>query len=275
MSKNRNAFCSYCRKSYKEVGPLVEGPGDVYICAECIELCQSIIDQELRRRAPPVPFPPELETIQTRLDQLVSERAEVTKALAFSAHCHYQLGSGETGTRVSGTQILLAGASRSGRILLARALAHVLAVPFAEEDPEVVVKLGAHSGIVPFFSLLQAADFDVKAAQRGVIYLDGIERHDVQQTLLRLWSGEPGVRVPLPYPPGVPERFGIELDIRGILFICGTGEAAAASGLAAELAKHFTIIAGVQPLDEAAMLRIVRWVDFGKAAREEKAGFER
>jgi ATP-dependent Clp protease ATP-binding subunit ClpX len=269
MSKNRNAFCSFCRKSYKEVGPLVEGPGDVYICGQCIELCQSIIDQELRRRAAPVPFPPAAEAIQAKLDELVSGE-EVTKTLALAAHRHYELGSGKTGTRKRGTQILLTGASRGSRVLLARALAHVLGVPFAEEASGVFVKFDADSGVVPFLGLLQAADFDVEAAQRGVVYVDGIERHDVQQTLLHLWNGEPSVRVPPLGPPGVPQKFHIELDIRGILFICGGTEAMAASGLPAELPNYFTTIKGVRPLDEAAMLRIVRWVDFGKAVPEEK-----
>src|SRR2546425_8680950 len=86
--RNRNAYCSFCRKSYRDVGPLVEGPGDVYICGECVELCQSIIDQEKRRRGrsagcvPPVPTP---EAIRKRLDQLVTGQDEAKGALVLAA----------------------------------------------------------------------------------------------------------------------------------------------------------------------------------------------
>src|SRR5438046_2993456 len=97
MSKRpRNAYCSFCRKSYREVGPLVEGPDNVYICGECIELCQSIIDQEKRRRSggPPAHLATP-ETILARLNPLVAGQAEAKEALALAVHRHYQeLGAG-------------------------------------------------------------------------------------------------------------------------------------------------------------------------------------
>src|SRR5256885_4905893 len=91
--RNRNAFCSFCRKSYRDVGPLVEGPGDVYICGECIELCQSIIDQEKRRRgvtksvATNIPSP---RSLKEKLDQYVIGQNRAKKSLAVAVHNHYK-----------------------------------------------------------------------------------------------------------------------------------------------------------------------------------------
>src|SRR5437763_6823324 len=90
--RNRNAYCSFCRKSYQEVGPLVEGPGDVYICGECVELCQSIIIQEKRRRnraVSPGSSPSGGEAVRPRLDQLISGQEEAKGALALAACCRH------------------------------------------------------------------------------------------------------------------------------------------------------------------------------------------
>src|SRR5262245_7119511 len=117
--KPRNAYCSFCRKSHTDVGPLVEGPGDVYICGECVELCQSIIDQERRRRNPPrQPVGPVL--LREKLDQIVSGQDEAKQALALAADSRNE-GRG---------RVLLIGPSRSAKLLLARALAHALEAPF-------------------------------------------------------------------------------------------------------------------------------------------------
>src|SRR6476646_9182089 len=91
--RNRNAYCSFCRKSYREVGPLVEGPGDVYICGECIELCQSIIDQEKRRRGNTRPLfshIPSPRTIKEKLDQYVVGQSRAKKVLSVAVHNHYK-----------------------------------------------------------------------------------------------------------------------------------------------------------------------------------------
>jgi ATP-dependent Clp protease ATP-binding subunit ClpX len=152
-SRNRNAFCSFCRKSYLHAGPLVEGPGDVYICGECSELCQSIIDQERRRRRlADVVFPPAAEAIEASLNQLVSGQEKAVRTLALVAHRHYQQSDDRTPHILA--HVLLIGPSPSTRRLLAQALAHVLEVPFAEENLDGVVKPNEGSiEAAPFYKL--------------------------------------------------------------------------------------------------------------------------
>src|SRR4051812_7825488 len=148
--RNRNAYCSFCRRSYREVGPLVEGPGDVYICGECIELCQSIIDQEKRRRgvgkglAGSIPAP---RSIKDKLDQYVIGQDRAKKVLSVAVHNHYKrLSLGEEAisndVEVDKSNILLIGPTGSGKTLLARTLAKVLDVPFAIGDATTLTEAG-------------------------------------------------------------------------------------------------------------------------------------
>src|SRR5260370_25123173 len=134
----KNAFCSFCRKSYRDVGPLVEGPGDVYICGECIELCQSILDQERRRRGVPktlftdIPTPRE---IKVQLDQYVIDQDRAKKVLSVPVHNHSKrLVHGEdpdTAVALDKSDILLIGPTACGKTLVARTLARHLNVPCA------------------------------------------------------------------------------------------------------------------------------------------------
>src|SRR5437762_5470805 len=120
----KNAFCSFCRKSYRDVGPLVEGPGDVYICGECIELCQTIIDQEKRRRGVSktlfthIPSP---RTIKEKLDQYVIGQSRAKKFLSVAVHNHYKRLSltdqGHNDVEVDKSNILLVGPTGSGKTL--------------------------------------------------------------------------------------------------------------------------------------------------------------
>src|SRR5438552_7359056 len=133
----KNAYCSFCRKSYRDVGPLVEGPGDVYICGDCIELCQSILEQERRRRGSTkqlftkVPTPRE---IVSRLDEYVIGQDHAKRVLAVAVHSHYKrlmLSAEGSDVEIDKSNILLLGPTGCGKTLLARTLARILNVPFA------------------------------------------------------------------------------------------------------------------------------------------------
>jgi ATP-dependent protease Clp ATPase subunit len=264
--KPRNAYCSFCRKSYQDVGPLFEGPGDVYICSECVELCQSIIEQEKRRRNPRQPSAIGPEELRQKLDQIVANQDEAKSALVAAA----------SRRRDGAGHVLLIGANRSSKILLARALAHALEVPFAagEASGMKTTNLGKEEILPVLYHLLLASDFDIELAQHGVVYVDGFDLPETQQSLHRLWQ-----------KTDCHSIGDLQFYINQMLFVCGatlpglndsiassgrhseqpiTGEALAAFGVRAELFGCFSAIARVGPIDEETLGRLVHCFDFSR-----------
>jgi ATP-dependent Clp protease ATP-binding subunit ClpX len=246
MARNRTDiphFCSFCGKPATVSRQLVAGPNDIFICEQCIAVCQSILDEEKKDITPiemgDVPAPKEFKEY---LDQYVIGQDYAKKALAVAVYNHYkrmsQLSKGDDDVQIEKSNILLIGPTGSGKTLLAKTLAQKLKVPFAIADATTLTEAGYVGEDVEnvLLKLINAADGNIAAAERGIIFIDEIDKisrksenvsitrdvsgEGVQQALLKIIEG---TKASVPPQGGRkhPNQEVLEIDTTNILFICG------------------------------------------------------
>src|ERR1700712_3897586 len=238
---NEQLLCSFCGKSQRQVKKLIAGPG-VYICDECIDLCNEIIDEELTTPTQldldNLPRPKDIYTV---LNDYVVSQEEAKRTLSVAVYNHYkrvQMGTDEDDIELQKSNILLLGPTGCGKTLLAQTLARILNVPFAIADATALTEAGYVGEDVEniLLKLIQAADYDVKKAETGIIYIDEVDKiarkadnpsitrdvsgEGVQQALLKILEGTTA-SVPPQGGRKHPHQEFLTIDTTNILFICG------------------------------------------------------
>ncbi len=238
---NEQLLCSFCGKSQRQVKKLIAGPG-VYICDECIDLCNEIIDEELT-----TPTQLDLDNLPKPLDiysvlnDYVVSQEEAKRTLAVAVYNHYKrvrMGQEDAEVELQKSNILLLGPTGCGKTLLAQTLARILNVPFAIADATALTEAGYVGEDVEniLLKLIQAADFDIKKAETGIIYIDEVDKiarkadnpsitrdvsgEGVQQALLKILEGTVA-SVPPQGGRKHPHQEFLSIDTTNILFICG------------------------------------------------------
>jgi ATP-dependent Clp protease ATP-binding subunit ClpX len=238
---NEQLLCSFCGKSQRQVKKLIAGPG-VYICDECIDLCNEIIDEELTTPAQldldNLPRPLDIYSV---LNDYVVSQEESKRTLAVAVYNHYKrvrMGLDDGEVELQKSNILLLGPTGCGKTLLAQTLARILNVPFAIADATALTEAGYVGEDVEniLLKLIQAADFDIKKAETGIIYIDEVDKiarkadnpsitrdvsgEGVQQALLKILEGTVA-SVPPQGGRKHPHQEFLSIDTTNILFICG------------------------------------------------------